>query len=231
MRPVRPDFRTHSFLDVVDAVATSLPWGGRRLRPLQSPRDFRDRPQLGGRRRGRGAGRPATLARPGRPRPQLHSARARGLLGVRHGAAVETVSEVATLEMYLQADVEDHGARDVEVGEVGAQLPGQLEEGEQGAGEAFAEQPVGAGRRGRARDPEGPGARSRHAGHGHGPGVAARQVLGAEGRRRVRGAGPMAGTARVGALRCRCDSAAALPVSRRRPAPSCLPLALELNTW
>lgn len=143
--------------------------------------------------------------------------------------------------MYLQADVEDHGARDVEVREVRAQLPGQLEEGEQGAGEPFAEYPVGAGGgRGRARDPESQGKRSRHGGHGLG--VAARPGLGAEGR----GGSPQVARTRTdgrdgeggGTELSLCPlcgaaaaSGAALSVSRWRPAPSCLLLALELNTW
>lgn len=148
--------------------------------------------------------------------------------------------------MYLQADVEDHGARDVEVREVGAQLPGQLEEGEQGAGQPLAEHPVGAGGRGRARDPESQGKRNRHGSHGRGLGAAARPVLGADGG--SRGGTPQVpadpgrwpGGRRLGAgtklsPRPLCGAAAAsgaaLPVSRWRPAPSCPLLALELNTW
>lgn len=50
------------------------------------------------------------------------------------------------LNVDLQPHVKHHGGDNVEVGEVNAKLPGQVEEDEQGPSQPLAEHPVGPGR-------------------------------------------------------------------------------------
>uniref|UniRef100_A0A8C3XSM6 Uncharacterized protein n=1 Tax=Chelydra serpentina TaxID=8475 RepID=A0A8C3XSM6_CHESE len=62
--------------------------------------------------------------------------------------------------IHLQPDVEHHGGHDVEIGEVDPELPGQVEEDEEGPGQPLAEDPVGPGG-GRLREPSSQGGQSR----------------------------------------------------------------------
>lgn len=64
--------------------------------------------------------------------------------------------------MYVQADVENHGGHHVEVGEVYAQAPGQVEEDEQCARESLAECVVGAPGRNPAGQPHRQTRQGRH---------------------------------------------------------------------
>uniref|UniRef100_A0A8D0KS69 Uncharacterized protein n=1 Tax=Strix occidentalis caurina TaxID=311401 RepID=A0A8D0KS69_STROC len=61
---------------------------------------------------------------------------------------------------HLQPHVQHHGGDDVEVGEVDAELPGQVEEDEEGPGQPLAEHPVGPGR-GRLGEPGSQGRQTR----------------------------------------------------------------------
>lgn len=95
----------------------------------------------------------------------------------------EAHSLVTLLNVYLQADVEDHRACDVEIREVHPQLPSQLEEGEQGAREPLAKDPIRGGGCCRVWGLDGQGQRSRR--RSHGPVIASCPAPGAEVHRRL----------------------------------------------
>uniref|UniRef100_A0A663ELC2 Uncharacterized protein n=1 Tax=Aquila chrysaetos chrysaetos TaxID=223781 RepID=A0A663ELC2_AQUCH len=130
---------------------------------------------------------------------------------------------LAPCSPHLQPHVEHHGGDDVEVGEVDAELPGQVEEDEEGPGQPLAEHPVGPGR-GRLGEPGSQGGQNRRhippaRGPAAPPGPRSRPLPAPGGGCRQRG----------GALRRDDVRTCVIPTPHggraRRPSPSPLPAA------